>query len=89
MVKTWINIAFTMSIISCFAKNLGPDYLSIMDQILRYLASSLKKNIIFKRKSEFNYFWYSNLDCTGDSIDKKLILGFDFTPDKDLLAMAQ
>ena len=37
-----------MSIISCFTKNLRPDYFSIIDQILRYLASSLKKALYLK-----------------------------------------
>lgn len=38
MVETQINIAFVTSMVSCFTKNLGPDYFNAVDQILRYLA---------------------------------------------------
>lgn len=40
IVKTQINILFTMSMISCFAKNSGPDYFRLIDQILKYLTGN-------------------------------------------------
>lgn len=40
-----------MSIVSCFAKNPGPDLFSIVDQLLRYLAGSPEKSITFKGES--------------------------------------
>ena len=38
---------FATSIVNCFAKNLGQNDFNIVDQILRYLASSQDKDITF------------------------------------------
>lgn len=51
-----------MLIVGHFAKNLEVYDFRIIDQILRYLAESLEKNIIFKRKSEFKLVRYSDSD---------------------------
>lgn len=48
--------------INCFAKNPELDHFSVIDQILRYLAGSLEKGIIFGRKSKLNLVGYSNSD---------------------------
>lgn len=55
IVETQIDIAFVMSMVNCFAKNLGLDYFGIVNQILRYLASSSEKNIIFGGESKLNF----------------------------------
>lgn len=52
IVKTYIDIVFTTSIISYFTKNSKLDYFSDIDQILKYLAGSQDKKIIFGNKSE-------------------------------------
>lgn len=49
IVETSINIIFAILIVSCFAKNQGLDHFNAINQILRFLASSLKKDIIFER----------------------------------------
>ena len=51
IVETWIDIAFVTLMVSCFAKNLRPDYFSTIDQILRYLVGSQDKAILFGGKS--------------------------------------
>lgn len=48
--------------VSCCAKNPGPDHFSTMDQILRYLADSAKKGITFEGKSKLNLIAYSDSD---------------------------
>lgn len=44
--------------VSYFAKNLELDYFSTVNQILRYLASSPKINIIYRGKSKLNLIKY-------------------------------
>ncbi len=58
MVETWVDIAFAISMVSRFAKNPEPDYFSAVDQILRYLASSLEKGITFEGESKLNLVGY-------------------------------
>ena len=52
IVETYIDIAFTISMINCFTKNLEPDYFNAIDQILRNLASSQDRKIKFGNKSK-------------------------------------
>lgn len=54
ILETQIDIVFATSIISCFTKNLGPDYFIAVNQVLRYLAGSLEKSITFEGKSKLN-----------------------------------
>lgn len=59
-----------MSIIYQFAKNSETDYFNIVDQILKYLASSLEKNITFGRESKLNLIKYLDLYQEGDHTTK-------------------
>lgn len=52
IVETHINITFAILIVSYFTKNLRPNYFSIINQILKYLASSQDKKIISDNVSE-------------------------------------
>lgn len=79
IVETQIDIVFAMTIINCFAKNLGPNHFSAVNQILRYLASNLERGIPFEGESELNLVGYSDSDWTGDYSNKKWISGFVFT----------
>lgn len=58
MVEIWIDILFAMSIVCYFTKNLRLDHFIAIDQILRHLASSLKKDIIFGKEFKRNLIWY-------------------------------
>lgn len=62
IIENQIYIAFAILIISCFAKNLGPDYFSTVDQILRYKVSSPDKSITFGEKLTLHLVRYSNSD---------------------------
>lgn len=62
MVETLIDIAFAMSMVSHFVKYLERNHFSTVDQILRYLACSLEKDIIFSGKSKLNFVWYVHSD---------------------------
>lgn len=85
MVKTQINIIFITLIISCFIKNLEPDYFSIMNQILRYLAGSQDKSVMFGRKSKFCLVWYLDSNWARNHADKKSISRFVFTLNREFI----
>ncbi len=86
MVETQIDIAFVTSMISCFVKNPGLDHFNTVNQILRYLASSLKKGITFRGESELNLIRYSDSDWAGDHADRKSTSRFVFTLNGGLLS---
>lgn len=88
IVKTQINILFAISMVSCFAKNRKRDYFSIINQILRYIASSPKKDITFKEESELNFIRYSDSNSTRDHFDKKFISRFVFTLNKRFISFS-
>lgn len=52
MVKIQIDIIFSMSMVSYFAKNPKPNYFNIVNQSLKYLASSQNKGITFEGEPE-------------------------------------
>lgn len=61
IIKIKLDIIFAMSMVNDFAKNLGLDYFSIIDQILRYLISDIIK-ITFRRESKLNFIEYLDFD---------------------------
>lgn len=79
MVKTRIDIGFATSMVSRFAKNPGPDHFSAVDQILRYLAGSQDRGIMFGGEPELRLVGYSDSDWAGDHADRKSASGFVFT----------
>lgn len=78
-VKTQIAIVLTTSMISYFAKNLGPDHFSAIDQILRYLVDRQDRGIIFGGESELCLIGYLDSEKARDHTDKKLISRFVLT----------
>lgn len=74
--EIYINIIFTIWIISCFIKNPRPDHFRDIDQILRYLTRSQDHEITFGNKLEFWLVTYSTFDLTEDHANKKSKLGF-------------
>lgn len=79
MIKISVDIIFTVSIVSCFSKYLGSDNFNIVDQILRYLAYSTEKDIIFMGKSKLNFVRYLDFNLVRNYFDRKLISRFVFT----------
>lgn len=75
-VETRIAIAFATSMVSCFAKNLGPDHFSAVDQTLRYLADSQDRGIIFGGEPELRLVGYLDSEWAGDHADRKSTSGF-------------
>lgn len=78
MLKTQIYITFVTSMVSRFAKILGLDHFSTVDQILTNLANSQDRNITFKGESILHVVGYLNSDWTIDYANKKSILRFVF-----------
>lgn len=79
LVDTQIDIAFATSMVSRFANCFKPDHFSAINHILRYLAGSQDKNIIFKKKPELCIIRYLDFNWVGDHVNKRSILRFDFT----------
>ena len=52
MVETYIDILFATLIVNCFSKISRSDHFSAINQILRYLANSQDRKIIFDGKLE-------------------------------------
>lgn len=75
MIETQINIAFVMSMVSCF-----------VDQILRYLFGSPRKDIIFEREFKLNLIGYSNSDWAEDYSNRKSTLRFVFILNRRLIS---
>lgn len=86
MVETRVDIIFATLMVNYFAKNPELDHFNAVYQILRYLADSLERNIIFERKSELNLVRYSDSDWARDYSDRKSVLGFVFTLNRKLIS---
>ena len=78
MVETRIDIVFATSMVSRFAKNLSSEHFNAIDQILRYLARSCERGIIFGGEKELKLVGYSDSDWAGDHADRKSTSGFVF-----------
>lgn len=72
------NIIFTTLIVNCFSKNLGPEYFSAVNQILKYLAKSENKSITFEKKSKLLLISYFNINWQKDQANRKSMLMFIF-----------
>lgn len=78
IVETYINITFTTSMVSRFAKNFSLEHFHTIDQILYYLARSQDKSIIFGGKEELKLIGYSDLGWAENHANWKSISGFIF-----------
>ena len=78
MVETRIDIAFTISMVSRFAKNPSSEHFNAINQILQYFARSPERGITFGGEKELKLIGYSNFDWAGDHVDRKSTSGFIF-----------
>ncbi len=62
MFETRIDIVFAISMVSNFVKNSSLEHFHAIDQILRYLAGSQDKGIIFGREKELKLVRYLDSD---------------------------
>ena len=88
IVEIRIDIAFLTSMVSKFANNASLEHFHAIDQILRYLAKSQDKGIIFKGEKELKLVGYLDLNWAGDYADRKFTSGFMFTLNKGLVSYA-
>lgn len=88
IIKSHIDIAFIIFMVSKFAKNPSLEYYHIIDQILHYLAGSQHKNIILGGEEELKLVRYLDLDCAEDHIDQKFISEFIFMLNRKLVNYA-
>lgn len=86
MVKTRIDIVFTISIVSQFAKNPSSEDFNIINQILQYLAESPDKGITFEENENLKLIKYLDSDWAGDHSDSKSISKFIFLPNSGLIS---
>lgn len=71
MVKTEIDIAFIIFIVSRFVKNVGSDHFTSVDHIWKYSARGLERGITYGGKSKLNHVTYLDFDKIRDYFDKK------------------
>ena len=88
IIKTYIDIAFAISMISKFAKNPSSKYFHAIYQILFYLARSQNKDIIFRGKEKLKLVKYLNLGWARNHVDSKSTSGFVFTLDRKSVSYA-
>lgn len=69
MVKTRIDIAFTIFMVKRFAKNSSSEHFHTIDQILRWLTGSQDRGITFGEEEELKLVAYSDSDWAGDYTD--------------------
>lgn len=79
IIETHIAIVFSTSMVSRFSKNLGSEHFSTVNQILRYLAVSQDREIIFEREPKLKLVGYSDSNWAKDHANRKSTLGFVFT----------
>ncbi len=78
MVETRIDITFTTSMVSRFAKNPSLEHFNAIDQILRYLAGSHERRITFGGEKELKLVGYSDSNWAKDHVDQKFTSRFVF-----------
>lgn len=82
IIETHVDIAFAISIVCQFAKNLSSENFNAINHILQYLARSLDKDITFRRDKNFKLIRYSDCDQIRDYADQKSSSGFIFILNK-------
>lgn len=76
MIETRLDIAFAMSVVSCFAKNPSQQHIKVVKTIMKYFKIIKILGIIYRREERGDLIikCYSNLDCVGDNTIRKSIL---------------
>lgn len=78
MVKTWLDIAFTIAVAVCFAKNPSYAYTKAVKTILRYLKGSINWGITYGGKEKLFIEAYSDFVQADDRKSRKSTSGFIF-----------
>lgn len=78
IVETRPDIAFAMSVTSCFAKNPGHQYTEAVKTILQYLKGSNKQRITYRGQSRLLVERYSNSNWAENKKSRKSTSGFIF-----------
>ncbi|KAK6271243.1 hypothetical protein POUND7_008341 [Theobroma cacao] len=73
---TWPDIAFEISLVSQFMHSPHEEHLEAVYRILRYLKSSPRKGIFFKKNEQQSIEAYTNVDWARFIINRKSTSGY-------------
>lgn len=85
-IKTKLNIAFAISIASCFIKNPSYQYTRVLKTILKYIESSKHCKITYNGQEKLLVKKYSKLNQAKDVNSKKSTFGFVFILNSSLIS---
>ena len=75
---TRLDIAYVVSLVSQFMHNPSKDHMNVVIQILCYLKSSPRRELIFRKDGHLNVEGYSDADWAGSSNRKSTSEYFTF-----------
>ena len=78
MVETRPDIALSVAVAACFAKNSSPAHTEAVKTILRYLKGSINRGITYRGEDKLLVEGYSDSDWAGDKESRKSTSGFVF-----------
>lgn len=78
MVETRPDIAFSVAVAACFAKNPSHAHIEAIKTILRYLKGSIDRGIMYGGEDKLLVEGYSDSDWAGDKESRKSTSGFVF-----------
>lgn len=78
MVEIRLDIAFSISILSRFAKNLSYQHTNIIKTILQYLKGFRNRDITYERQNKLFFERYSNFNWAGDKKSQKSTSSYIF-----------
>lgn len=78
MVCTWLDIAYSVGVVSRFISNLGKEHWTIVKEIFRYLHGAFKICLCFEDTKPM-LVGYTNPDIVGDVDSRKSTLGYLIT----------
>lgn len=79
MIETRLNIAFSIAVAACFAKNPIHTHIEAIKTILWYLKGSIDCGIIYGGQGKtFSIKGYSDSDWAGDKESHRSMSGFIF-----------
>ncbi|XP_028959409.1 secreted RxLR effector protein 161-like [Malus domestica] len=73
-----LDILYVVELVSHYMENPTTTHLKTTKRILRYLKGTVNFGLFYSSSSNYKLVGYSDSDWTGDSDDRKIIIGFVF-----------
>ena len=69
------DIAFSVGVCSKFQSNLKISYLNAVKRIIKYVSETCDYRLFYSKKSNLSLTGFSDLDCVGNTNDRKRTTG--------------